>query len=31
MIDTVLPLSDVASGQQLMEDLKVQGKIVYVP
>jgi len=31
VIDTVLPLSDVASGQQLMEDLKVQGKIVYVP
>jgi NADPH:quinone reductase-like Zn-dependent oxidoreductase len=31
VIDRVLPLSDVASGQQLMEDLQVQGKVVYVP
>ena len=31
VIDQVLPLSDIASGQQLMEDLKVQGKVVYVP
>jgi len=31
VIDQVLPLSDVATGQQLMEDLKVQGKVVYVP
>jgi len=31
VIDRVLPLSDIASGQQLMEDLKVQGKVVYVP
>jgi alcohol dehydrogenase len=31
VIDQVLPLSDVGKGQQLMEDLKVQGKVVYVP
>jgi alcohol dehydrogenase len=31
VIDRVLPLSDVGKGQQLMEDLKVQGKVVYVP
>jgi len=31
VIDRVLPLSDVASGQQLMEQLQVQGKVVYVP
>ena len=31
VIDRVLPLSDVASGQQLMEDLQVQGKVVYGP
>jgi NADPH:quinone reductase-like Zn-dependent oxidoreductase len=31
VIDRVLPLADVADGQRLMEDLKVQGKIVYVP
>lgn len=31
VIDQVLPLSEVGKGQQLMEDLKVQGKVVYVP
>ena len=31
VIDQVMPLSDAPRGQQLMEDLKVQGKIVYVP
>jgi NADPH:quinone reductase-like Zn-dependent oxidoreductase len=31
VIDRVLPLSEVGAGQQLMEDLKVQGKVVYVP
>jgi NADPH:quinone reductase-like Zn-dependent oxidoreductase len=31
VIDQVLPMSDVGKGQQLMEDLKVQGKVVYVP
>jgi alcohol dehydrogenase len=31
VIDQVMPLSDVGKGQQLMEDLKVQGKVVYVP
>src|SRR3954452_22383553 len=31
VIDRVLSLSEVPQGQQLMEDLKVQGKIVYVP
>jgi NADPH:quinone reductase-like Zn-dependent oxidoreductase len=31
VIDTVLPLSDVAQGQQMMEGLRVQGKVVYVP
>jgi alcohol dehydrogenase len=31
VIDRVLPLSEVGTGQQLMEDLQVQGKVVYVP
>jgi alcohol dehydrogenase len=31
VIDQVMPLSDVPKGQQLMEELKVQGKVVYVP
>jgi NADPH:quinone reductase-like Zn-dependent oxidoreductase len=31
VIDTVMSLSEVPRGQQLMEDLRVQGKIVYVP
>jgi alcohol dehydrogenase len=31
VIDHVFPLSDVPKAQQLMEDLKVQGKLVYVP
>ncbi len=31
VLDRVLPLRDVPVGQRLMEELKVQGKIVYVP
>jgi NADPH:quinone reductase-like Zn-dependent oxidoreductase len=31
VIDQVMSLSEVGKGQQLMEDLKVQGKVVYVP
>jgi len=31
VIDQVMPLAEIAKGQQLMEDLKVQGKVVYVP
>jgi NADPH:quinone reductase-like Zn-dependent oxidoreductase len=31
VIDHVFPLSEVGKAQQLMEDLKVQGKLVYVP
>jgi crotonyl-CoA carboxylase/reductase len=31
VIDQVLSLREVGKGQQLMEDLKVQGKVVYVP
>ena len=31
VIDHVFPLRDVSKAQQLMEDLKVQGKLVYVP
>ena len=31
VIDHVFPLSEVGRAQQLMEDLKVQGKLVYVP
>jgi NADPH:quinone reductase-like Zn-dependent oxidoreductase len=31
VIDHVFPLSEVPKAQQLMEDLKVQGKLVYVP
>jgi crotonyl-CoA carboxylase/reductase len=31
VIDHVFPLRDVPKAQQLMEDLKVQGKLVYVP
>jgi NADPH:quinone reductase-like Zn-dependent oxidoreductase len=31
VIDHVFPLSEVPKAQTLMEDLKVQGKLVYVP
>ncbi len=31
VVDHVFPLSEVGKAQQLMEDLKVQGKLVYVP
>ena len=31
VIDHVFPLSEAPKAQQLMEDLKVQGKLVYVP
>ena len=31
VIDRVLSLSEVGDGQRLMEELKVQGKVVYVP
>jgi NADPH:quinone reductase-like Zn-dependent oxidoreductase len=31
VIDQVMSLSEVGKGQQLMEDLKVQGKVVYIP
>jgi len=31
VVDHVFPLSEVARAQQLMEDLKVQGKLVYAP
>ena len=31
VIDHVFPLREVGKAQQLMEDLKVQGKLVYVP
>src|SRR5262249_50616105 len=31
VIDKVIPLAEIAKGQQLMEELKVQGKVVYVP
>ena len=31
VIDHVFPLAEVPKAQTLMEDLKVQGKLVYVP
>jgi crotonyl-CoA carboxylase/reductase len=31
VIDQVMPLSEVGKGQALMEQLKVQGKVVFVP
>jgi NADPH:quinone reductase-like Zn-dependent oxidoreductase len=31
VVDQVFPLAEVGRAQQLMEDLKVQGKLVYVP
>ena len=31
VVDHVFGLSEVPQAQQLMEDLKVQGKLVYVP
>ena len=31
VIDHVFPLHEVGKAQQLMEELKVQGKLVYVP